>query len=709
MTDLRALPGLGLHPSVPAHGALAHALRTLDTVLSIAVERQAQRLGADSLLDPWRGMHLDRSDVERLLAQSSQEGPTPERSSQENPIAAAVPGLLASAARTVSSLAAYEQDFGLLPDDLAILLIVAAPECDLKYEKLYGYLNDDLNLRHATPDLLANLLATDPAQRLSVMSRLDSEAPLLRAGLVAVDATANRSWLARAVVADRTWAAALLGRIALDPSLAACAQLVETPRDASDEADAALGRLHRAFDGQEGHTHALLTGPHGVGKFALAQSFAARIGKRLLVVDVRDCASPMEVRERILLAGRSARFLDAVLYLHGTGRLFQRDAQLVRALFACVGHSPVRVLLSASTPLPPVPGLDIDLVRLDVGFPSPSMRLRMWRHALAAYGTTSDDAALHPLAARFAIGPHQIRQAVRDAWSAGPAMISYDALAAATRALCGAQLGTLAQRIAPQAGFEDLVVPADVRAQLREICARVSLREAVRDGWGAGSVHARVRGVTALFAGPSGTGKTLAAEAIARELGFDLYRIDLSSIVSKYIGETEQNLDRVFAAAEHANAVLFFDEADALFGKRSEVKDAHDRYANIEVAYLLQKMESFDGLAVLATNFKQNLDEAFARRLTFTINFPFPEQADRHRLWEALWPPRAPRGADVDLEWFAREFRLSGGAIRNTVLAAAHLAAEEGQAIGRAHLLHATRREFQKLGKSIGAQVEVPR
>jgi SpoVK/Ycf46/Vps4 family AAA+-type ATPase len=207
--------------------------------------------------------------------------------------------------------------------------------------------------------------------------------------------------------------------------------------------------------------------------------------------------------------------------------------------------------------------------------------------------------------------------------------------------------------------------------------------------------------VTALFAGPSGTGKTIAAEAIAFELGYDLFRIDLSAVVSKYIGETEKNLDRVFSAAENANAVLLFDEADALFGKRSEVKDAHDRYANIEIAYLLQKMEQFDGLAILSTNLKQNLDEAFARRLTFTINFAFPEVSERERLWAALWPPRVPRAGDVDLAWFAQQYPLSGGNIRNTVLAAAHLAAADGQMVTREHLLHATRREFQKLGKNL--------
>jgi SpoVK/Ycf46/Vps4 family AAA+-type ATPase len=172
--------------------------------------------------------------------------------------------------------------------------------------------------------------------------------------------------------------------------------------------------------------------------------------------------------------------------------------------------------------------------------------------------------------------------------------------------------------------------------------------------------------------------------------------------MSKYIGDTEKHLRRIFDACERANVVLFFDEADALFGKRSAVKDAHDRYANIEVAYLLQKMEQFDGLAILASNLKQNLDEAFARRLTFSVNFPFPEQPQRRELWESLWPPKAPRGADIDFDWLAREYRLSGGHIRNALLAAAHLAAADGRIVTRAHVLHATRREFQKLGKSIG-------
>jgi SpoVK/Ycf46/Vps4 family AAA+-type ATPase len=203
----------------------------------------------------------------------------------------------------------------------------------------------------------------------------------------------------------------------------------------------------------------------------------------------------------------------------------------------------------------------------------------------------------------------------------------------------------------------------------------------------------------ALFAGVSGTGKTMTAEVLARELGLDLYKIDLSSLVSKYIGETEKNLDRIFRAAQTSNAILFFDEADALFGKRSEVKDAHDRYANIEVAYLLQKTEEHDGFVILATNLAQNMDEAFKRRMNYTVEFPFPDEAHRERLWQRMFPPQTPLGEDLDFAFLSRQFALSGGNIKSAALAAAFLAAADGGVVQMCHLIQAVAREWQKLGK----------
>jgi SpoVK/Ycf46/Vps4 family AAA+-type ATPase len=274
-------------------------------------------------------------------------------------------------------------------------------------------------------------------------------------------------------------------------------------------------------------------------------------------------------------------------------------------------------------------------------------------------------------------------------------------LTAACRLHSNRKLATLAHKITPHYVWEDLVLPAERLQQLRELCNSVKYRAMVYDEWGFARKLSLGKGVNALFAGPSGTGKTMAAEVLASELGLDLYKIDLSTVVSKYIGETEKNLSRIFAEATTSNAILFFDEADALFGKRSEVKDAHDRYANIEIGYLLQRMEEYDGVVILATNLHKNMDDAFVRRMHFTIEFPFPSVQDRLRIWQRIWPEQMPRSPDLPLELMARRFEIAGGNIRNIALAAAFLAASDGGVVNLEHLLHATRREYQKMGKVI--------
>jgi SpoVK/Ycf46/Vps4 family AAA+-type ATPase len=235
--------------------------------------------------------------------------------------------------------------------------------------------------------------------------------------------------------------------------------------------------------------------------------------------------------------------------------------------------------------------------------------------------------------------------------------------------------------------------------RLREFAAAIRAREQVFRGWAFVRGSGGSTSLRALFAGASGTGKTMSAAVIARAIGLDLFRIDLSAVVSKYIGETEKNLERIFQAAEGSNAILFFDEADALFGKRSEVKDAHDRYANIEVAYLLQRMETYDGVLILATNLAKHIDEAFSRRIHVDIDFPLPDEAQRARLWRQLIPAEAPTSPDVDYEFLARQFPLTGGEIRNVALAAGFLAAYEDTDIAMTHLVRAIARQRRKQGK----------
>jgi SpoVK/Ycf46/Vps4 family AAA+-type ATPase len=259
----------------------------------------------------------------------------------------------------------------------------------------------------------------------------------------------------------------------------------------------------------------------------------------------------------------------------------------------------------------------------------------------------------------------------------------------------------LAKKIKPRYDWDDMVLSEDQKAMLRELVGTVRGRPKVLEEWKVGQKLASSAGVTALFAGPPGTGKTMAAEVIAGELGLDLYKIDLSTVVSKYIGETEKNLEKIFQEAESSNAILFFDEADSLFGKRSEVRDSHDRYANIEISYLLQRMEAYDGVTILATNLGANLDEAFTRRLSFSINFPFPEEEERLRIWQSLFPPSLPRAGDLDLPLMARRFKMAGGNIRNVIVSAAYLAAADGGTLTMQHLLHGTRRELQKMGRLV--------
>jgi AAA+ superfamily predicted ATPase len=681
--------------------SLYAALAQFDQFLAEAIDKAEKAFGPQAALDGLRGLHLAPADIQRDLAQAPGE-----------------PTLSTSAAALFASLRQDEkfawliESYGLTEAEVAILLIALAPEIDLRYERLYAYLQDDVSRRKPTVDLVLNLLATSRTERWSLSTLFAPDATLRSRYLLELGGDREIPLLARTLNLDPQISWLLLEQSGLDPRLQSWCQLYRPGVDLDGlPVGVELRRslravVERKVDGAAS-VRLHFRGPHGIGKRLAAEALATAWQAPILMADLRrarESTHGFDAAVRILV--REAWLRDALLFLHGFDALVEAgEHQVLRWLATTLAGAAVSVVVAGTAPWPPLASVPLGFRTLTFGYPDATTRRNLWYGMLEAYGMSGADELAQALAPRFKLTPVQIAEAV--ALAQAELDVVWDPedngerLSAAARAQCGHELTRLATRIEPRAGWNDLVLPHDALEQLREICARVATRDLVRIDWGCGSVHSRSPAVTALFAGPSGTGKTLAAEALAYELGLGLYRIDLAGVVSKYIGETEKNLDRVFAAAENANAVLFFDEADALFGKRSEVKDAHDRYANIEIAYLLQKMEQFDGLAILATNLKQNLDEAFVRRLTFTVNFPFPEEAERLRLWETLWPPRAPRAEDVDLAWFAREFRLSGGNIRNTVLAAAHLAAADGQIVTCEHLLHATRREYQKLGKNL--------
>ena len=355
------------------------------------------------------------------------------------------------------------------------------------------------------------------------------------------------------------------------------------------------------------------------------------------------------------------------------------------------------VLVALREPL----ALDRDDLRQRIDKPDGGDQRRLWQRLL-----DDSDAAAQQLAdagTGFRLSARDVRRvAARLRNGAGDPVDAIDAIDAQRRhcrELACRRLDGLAQRLAPSFGWHDLVLPPPQMQTLRQIASHVRHRATVYERWGFAAQSARGLGLAVLFAGDSGTGKTMAAEVLARELGLELFRIDLASVVSKYIGETEKNLARIFDAAEDGGAILLFDEADALFGRRSEVKDSHDRYANIEVSYLLQRMEAYRGLAILTTNQKAALDGAFQRRLRMVVNFPFPDAAERREIWCRVFPAATPT-VGLDLDKLAK-LHMSGGQIRNIAVNAAFHAAEAGEPVGMAHLLRAAHTEAAKRERPI--------
>jgi SpoVK/Ycf46/Vps4 family AAA+-type ATPase len=382
---------------------------------------------------------------------------------------------------------------------------------------------------------------------------------------------------------------------------------------------------------------------------------------------------------------RESAILPAVLLVQcGAAALITAAKQMIERL-------PAPLILASRDPLI----LDRRLMRKIVDKPNPTSQKQIWAKALGPVGANLNG-HLDEIAEQFRLSAETIASigslvaaTTDDSGTADP-----DKLWTACRSLSRPRLEDLAQRILPVAAWDDLILPETQKQTLRQLAAQARHRMTVYESWGFAGKGRRGLGISALFAGASGTGKTLAAEVLAKELRLDLYRIDLSAVVSKYIGESEKNLNQVFDAAEEGGVLLLFDECDALFGKRSEAKDSHDRYANIEVSYLLQRMENFQGLAVLTTNFKSAMDKAFQRRLRFTVDFPFPGVPEREAIWQRAFPPKTPTSG-LNVKRLA-QLNMTGGNIRNIALNAAFLAAEEGLPIQMKHLLQATRQEAIK-------------
>ena len=696
---------------------LSAALQRLDLLL----QREILRLRAtyQLSLDEFRGLYVSDEQVNDLVNRAvNYEGPS--SAIDELTEKAELLRHPAGGRDEVSPWHGLVLEFSLSRVEQDILLLAAAPEIDLKYETLFAYLNNDITRKWPTFGLALRITAAVAEQQVKVRHALSPEGKLFSSGLVQPVSAAGerRSWLASGFAAAPPISQFLAGAASLDPRLASFVeqQTVSTEWQRLSIAAPlknALAKFSRhALTAKSRSPIVILAGETGVGRAQAAQAMCREAGIPLLLhVDLGALrASGENANELIKALLLQQRLHGAALYLAGFEALFDNEqkplaesrrvmnlltAERGSVFIACKPNTPWRELLGAEPTV---------CFRFDL--PDYGMRLQLWQNAVEALDTKIAGGELESLADRFVLTPVQISAAVESAQNARYlsgaevlAALAAPALFEAARAQSDRSLGSLASKVKTLHGWDDLVLPRSALQRVKEIAAAIRHRHVVYSEWGFDQRIATGIGLKILFSGASGTGKTMTAGVIAADLGLDLYKIDLSGIVSKYIGETEKNLDRIFHAAQSSNAILFFDEADALFGKRSEVNDAHDRYANIEVAYLLQKIEEYEGVVILASNLSKNIDLAFARRMHYVVEFPLPDETHREKLWRGMFPAAVPLGQDVDFKFLSRQFPIAGGDIRNVALEAAFLAAEDGRVVTMKQLAKALARQMMKQGK----------
>ena len=684
--------------------SLIHVLRRLELIEARVRAAVARRRTTDPETDDrFRGLYISQAHVDRLLAEKSAPiAPDAAAAKAREEIEAAADA--AEQEGTTVRLRRLARTFRLDEIDIELLLIAMAPDVDPRFERLYGYLQDDVSRRRASVGLGLELCGL-PSSSAYARSRLAPGAPLVDEYLVQVE-EGDRPVLTRSLrVPDRV-AAHLLGSNMPDPVVAALVS-VSLPPGARGSgwgaSEAAMlvrwmqneSPTPASGGGQGGGRLAYIRERPGASGAALASSAFAQVGRPTLALDLERLRTEDDVALVAALTAREAGLTGAGVVAGPVEVLIARGLPAVRAF----SEMPAMVVLVGARSWDPGWARDVPYI-CEAPIPDAAQRAELWRRNLN--GDTPPGLDLAGTLAQFRLTAEQVYRAARAARMeahAREAALDEDQLKAGARAQNAAGLERLARRVQPAVNFADLVLPPETMAQLKELLTRARYREQVLDVWKMGGPSTRRRGLTALFAGPSGTGKTMAAEVLAGELGLDLYTVDLATVVDKYVGETEKNLDRIFAEAERVNGVILFDEADALFGKRSEVSDAHDRYANVEVAYLLQRMEMFEGIAILATNLRANLDEAFTRRLDSLVDFPEPEEDYRRQLWVRSLGTVMPRDSELDLDFLAGSFKLAGGGIRNIVVAAAYAAAERGEPLAMADLIRSTQREYLKMGR----------
>ena len=604
------------------------------------------------------------------------------------------------AARTQATLAAggslpfvdLVHELGLSAMAAKVLAVVLAPQMRGEIARLYGVLANDVYRPLVDRALVETVIAgSDSRMRAAVADELVPEATLIRLGVIrrTGDSTVFAGLSVDQVILDRIHGRDLVELGGATVIRTATRTLAELTMPAAIKRDLVLA-MSKARSPEE-PIRIALRGRRGSGRHSLIATLAAKVGRRVAAIDAtRLSRQPEPFAYELALELSRAQLRRAVPVVSGLELIAADDTELRDRIEQVLRRHPGPVVLRVApetTTLPLAPGY--------VSFTIPAMseaeRIDAWRASLTRAGVGCED--VETLAQKFRIGPGTIEQIVQESAQ------GHGDLETLARQHLAARLSHVATHITRLAKWEQVALPDDLRDSLKELVGRVRHRRTVYDTWGFDAKMTTSRGLSALFYGPPGTGKSMIAGLVARELGLDLYRVDLARITSKWIGETEKNLAEVFDAAEAGQAVILFDEADSLFAKRTEVRSSTDRYANLEVNYLLQRLDTFEGICILTTNLDGAIDPAFKRRMSLRLQFPFPDEETRVQLWAAHVPSEAPVAGDLDFADLARRFPLSGGYIRNSALRAAFLAAQEARPLSQEHLVRAVQLEYREIGK----------
>ena len=674
---------------------LALRLRTLNRALDAAVQHQAQlaarltRPDITHLCITDEQVQILLGDADAMLRGQAVAPPAAGASEQELAQEAALraDAVAAGAELPLDALVRLQK---LSQFEQVALLMCAAPELDRSYERIYGYVLDDMNRRNPCMELLCTLNAATLHERLVSRRALGPHGTLRRTGMLRIwgeSASDLRQELRLGIGMLDCLCGAGSAEAFHDVAEVAC-----EPAPAKDAEAAQIARLGRGLrDGTIGIVG--VWGPARSGHSEVAQGLALAAGKPL-----RRFVPGSDVPGSVRSAIDAAAALDAVLWVQVDAFAEDANAPLREHLSVALAASHVPTVLTGVTAWRPVPLLAVRAyAEMRIAAPSYDARQQLWSYALPE----AQHEQLTELAGRYRVGATEVRAAALTARTAARLASNGHAAAVAAHVdgACAAVLRPVSQRYAtliePRRGRDDLVLQPALHQQVMEVASFFRAWPKVAERWGFGRLMSGHGGIKALFSGDSGTGKTLAAEVVAGELGMPLLKIDLSQIVSKWIGETEKHLEAVFTEAEDSHGVLFFDEADALFGKRGEVQHGVDRYANLEVSYLLQRIEDYAGLVILASNLKDNIDAAFTRRFHVVIQFPRPQPKERRRIWEIAFPGQASLEEGVDLDLLAR-LDLTGAGITGAARTAALLAAADGrETIGKSHILRAIARQYQ--------------